>query len=165
MSRDARIRNIIKGLNPFDEQVRQQFTEGVKNDFSIGREDRQLAFYALREGKGKQKEAPRIDSLLGTNQLLTRIQEATGKIDPVKRQALKDKDIALEGSLARQAGQFVGTLGNDIVSDGTRALYWLINAPQATAEIIQEKVTASERLGEPGLYERSPVRREAGIET
>jgi len=140
-------------------KILQEFRQGVSEDFSVGRDERQRAYYAEREALGKQAEGPKVDSLMGTHQGLTRLQEAIGNISPQKKASLEDAEINLRGSTAHKAGQFVGSMANDLANDGTRAIYWLINAPQATADIIQEKVVASKRFGEPALYEKSPVLR------
>ena len=38
-SRRERIGNILKGLNPLDPKVREDFGAGFKDDYSIGKED------------------------------------------------------------------------------------------------------------------------------
>ena len=60
-SRREQITNILKGLNPLDPKVRQDFAEGFKDDYGIGREDTTKMFYRQRELAGKQsdtKKAP-----------------------------------------------------------------------------------------------------------
>ena len=80
--RHQRILNILSEINPLNEVNRRNFSQGFKDDYSIGREDMQQAFYRRRHLEGEGKEAPRISSLSGTHLGATRAQELTGKISP-----------------------------------------------------------------------------------
>ena len=48
----------------------------------------------------------------------------------------------LRGSTAHKTGQFLGSAANDLTQDATRSIYWLLNAAQATGEVINEKRTS-----------------------
>ena len=50
--------------------------------------------------------------------------------------------------------QLLGTLGADVIQDRSRNLYWLLNAPQAVANVLQEKSLAR---AVPELYQASQV--------
>ena len=128
--------------------------KGFEADYGIGREDTQQMFYTKRELEGKQKEAPRWDTLMGTNPTFFRIKEALGKISPEERNALELHNMQLRDNTAHKIGQGLGTLAADVTQDRTRAVYWLLNALQATGEVINEKALAK---AVPSLYERSPV--------
>ena len=141
--RMQQIRNILKDVG-----------EGFKADYELGREDRRNAFLRGRKLKGETEEATRIDSMLGVHPANFRVREALGKISPKDRQALNELDMGLRGSTAHKTGQFLGSLANDLTQDTTRSVYWLLNAAQATGEVINEKLLAEVV---PQLYRKSPV--------
>ena len=141
--RMQQIRNILNDVG-----------EGFKADYELGREDRRNAFLRGRKLKGETEESARIDALIGTHPASFRVQEALGKIKPEDKQALQELDMALRGSTAHKTGQFAGSMANDLTQDATRSVYWLLNAAQATGEVINEKLLAETV---PQLYRKSPV--------
>ena len=82
------------------------------------------------------------------------VNELRGKTTPEKRQALVENDLHLRGSGAHRTGQVLGSFANDLTQDTTRGIYWLMNALQATGEVINEGVLAR---AVPSLYQKSPV--------
>jgi hypothetical protein len=128
--------------------------EGFKADYEIGREDRRNAFLRGRKLKGQTEESARIDALIGTHPANFRMKEALGKISPQDQQALRELDMQLRGSTAHKTGQFLGSIANDVTQDATRSVYWLLNAAQATGEVINEKLLAEVV---PQLYQKSAV--------
>jgi hypothetical protein len=151
--RGQQIRNILN-----------EFGDGFHKDYNIGREDTQRVFYRKRELKGLQAEAPRGESMAGTHMGVTRLREALGKVSPEHAQALKEADMNLDKSksLPHQVGQFGGTLAADITQDATRSAWWLINALQATGDLVNE--AALSRVT-PELYMKSPVKRDVNVMT
>ena len=147
--RQRRIMDILSSLNPANEENRRQFSQGFQNDYTIGREDMQQAFYRRRHLEGEGKEAPRIKSLTGTHLGATRLQELTGKISPAKQQALIEADLQLrkDNPIAYQGGQMVGTLANDLTQDTSRGVYWLMNALQAIGDVSNEYLLSNRALG------------------
>ena len=141
--RMQQIRNILNDVG-----------EGFKADYELGREDRRNAFLRGRKLKGETEEATRIDSMLGVHPANFRVREALGKISPKDRQALNELDMGLRGSTAHKTGQFLGSFANDLTQDTTRSVYWLLNAAQATGEVINEKLLAEVV---PQLYRKSAV--------
>ena len=141
--RMQQIRNILSDVG-----------EGFKADYELGREDRRNAFLRGRKLKGETEESARIDALIGTHPASFRVQEGLGKIKPEDKQALQELDMALRGSTAHKTGQFLGSMANDLTQDATRSVYWLLNAAQATGEVVNEKLLAETV---PQLYRKSPV--------
>ena len=127
---------------------------GFSADYQLGREDRRNAFLRDRKLKGQTEEATKWDAMMGTHPAAFRIQEALGKLSPEKKQALQELDMGLRGSTAHKVGQFGGSIANDLTQDTTRGIYWLLNALQATGEVINEQ-TLSRIV--PELYEKSRV--------
>ena len=158
-SRREQINNILKGLNPLDPKVRQDFGEGFKDDYGIGREDTTKMFYRQRELAGKQSEAPRWDNMMGNHPGIIRTKEALGKSSPELNQALQESNMNLRGSLAHKAGQMLGTAAGDLTQDRTRSIWWLLNALQATGEVINEKALSK---AAPSLYGKTAVKNARG---
>ena len=131
-----------------------EFKEGFAHDYGKGREDEQMAFYRAREKEGKQKEAPRMTSMLATNPTIYRAREALGLADPNYVNARKEMDMGMMDTGNKRAGQVVGTLAADLTQDTTRSVYWLLNALQATGNVINEAVLAK---ANPNLYGKSVV--------
>ena len=161
-SRRERIGNILKGLNPLDPQVRKDFGAGFKDDYGIGKEDTTKTYYRQRDLEDATDEAPKFDMMTNTHLGLTRTREALGgkvpgiaPLSPEAKQAINENDMALRGSLAHKIGQFTGSAANDITQDRSRSIYWLLNALQATGEVINEKVLAK---AAPQLYSSTPVK-------
>ena len=152
--RRAQITNILKGINPLDEQNRRDFAEGFKEDYGIGREDTTKMFYRQRELEGKEPEAPRWDSMLGNHPGLIRTGEVLGTTSDSQREALRESNMNLRGSIAHKGGQMLGTLAGDLTQDRSRSIWWLLNALQATGEVINEKALAK---FVPSLYQTSAV--------
>ena len=152
--RRQKIASILKGLNPLDPKVRQEFGEGFKTDYGIGREDTTKMYYRQRDLEGQPEEATRAASMFGTHPGVFRTKELMGKISPEAKQALQEADMNLRGSVAHKTGQMLGSAANDLTQDRSRSVYWLLNALQATGEVINESVLAK---AVPDLYRRSTV--------
>ena len=142
-NRMQQIRNILSDVG-----------EGFRTDYELGREDRRNAFLRGRKLRGDTEESTRWDAMMGVHPGITRMQEITGTIDPAKKQALEELDMSLKGSSARKTGQVLGSAANDLTQDATRSIYWLLNAAQATGEVINEKLLAKIV---PQLYQKTPV--------
>ena len=162
-TRGERVKNILGELNPLSAENRQQFSQGFQKDYQLGREDAQVAFYRKRDLQGKQKEAPRAETLFATHPGTTRLREATNMISPEHQRALVEQNMHLEKDqpLAFQAGQFGGTLAADVTQDASRSVWWLINALQASGEVINELALSNKVIGTPELWGRSPVQRQS----
>lgn len=129
--------------------------EGFKADYELGREDRRNAFLRGRTLKGKTEESTRWDAMIGTHPGINRMQEAVGRMPKEDVRALREFDMDLRGSTAHKVGQFLGSAANDLTQDATRGIYWLLNAAQATGEVINEKALAKMV---PELYGKTDVR-------
>ena len=140
--RMQQIRNILSDVG-----------EGFKADYELGREDRRNAFLRGRKLKGDTEESTRWEAMMGTSGIY-RMKEAFGRIKPEDKQALREHNMDLRGSAAHKTGQFLGSAANDLTQDATRSIYWLLNAAQATGEVINESVLAK---AIPELYQKSLV--------
>ena len=133
--------------------------EGFQNDYAIGRDDTQQVFYRKRDLQDLNKDAPMAVSMVGNHQGITRLREATGQLNPKHAQALKEANMQLrmDKPLAYRVGQFGGTLAADLTQDTSRGLWWLINALQATGQVVNDAVL---QQAVPELWGRSPVERQ-----
>ena len=123
--------------------------KGFKADYELGREDTTRMYYTERDLAEKADDAPRWENMMGTHPGMFRVKEALGKTTPAQRAALEEHEMQLRGSTAHKTGQFLGSAGADLTQDRTRGIYWLLNALQATGEVINESVLAK---AVPQLY-------------
>jgi len=115
---------------------------GFRNDLGIGPEDVRKAHYRELELDGQQPDAPKMEQMMGAWHLGNKIKEAAGKANPARLKAEREMDLGLDQSQtpAYRAGQMGAAVANDIAQDGVRKFYWLLNAAQASAEVINEGV-------------------------
>ncbi len=136
-------------------QALSDLNQGFRADYSIGGEDQRVAMHRRRELEGLQAEAPKLEQMAGSYQLGSRLNEFAGRATPEGLQARKELDMAFEGTPARKVGQMAGTVAGDLTQDGFRRFYWLLNAAQATGEVINEAVLSKMQ---PGLYGKRTLR-------
>ncbi len=136
------------------QRILKDMKAGFTKDYSLDRGDRHQFFLDKRREEGKNINATKMASMLGTNQMMLRARELMGSLPEAEKRALQENSMGLEGSRSHKAGQLLGTLAGDITQDTTRAIYWLLNAAQATGEVINE---ASLAKAVPSLYDRSLV--------
>ena len=135
------------------------FLSGFRDRYGEGRSDYTQNYYAARELKGEDPEGPRINSTLATNPTIYTAQDLMNISDPTQRRMREDRGMGLSKNGVTRAGQVLGTLANDITQDHTRSLWWLLNAAQATGNIINESALAA---ANPDLYKRPEVLNKAG---
>ncbi len=136
--------------------------EGFKHDYAIGGEDARKGMYRERELQGKQSEGPKWDQMTAAYPLGQRIRELTKTATPEGVQARQEMDLGLatDRSKAYQTGQVLGSVGADLTQDSTRRFYWLLNALQASGEVINEyalKTANATAKNAPNLYGKSDV--------
>ena len=91
-----------------------------------------------REDKGVEAEPTRIESMFGQNRTIGMLCPAFGKADPYQLEALRQMGMELSNDRATRIGQVLGHLGADITQDRSREVWWLLNAPQAVANVANE---------------------------
>lgn len=121
------------------------FDKGFRNAYGVGGEDTRRAMHRARELQGKTAEAPKIDLMAGSYPLGQKTLELMDQADPDALQARKEMNMHLQrdASAAHQVGDLTGTVAADLTQDTSRRFYWLLNALQATGEVINEKVLAA----------------------
>ena len=145
--------------------------EAFKDAYGEGREEWTRAFRQGRKAEGLAENAPRMTEMTGAYptgiRLAEMFQDAAGRgVTPqeaARRQIRDDLGIGVKEGAAERAGQLLGTAAADLTQDNTRNFYWLMNAAQATGNVIAESAMGSKRLGNPQLYGKSQIRDEKGI--
>jgi len=128
--RNERIQNILGTLG--------RVKEGAKGAFSEGREDHRAAFKQGLASKGMETDSTMVDQMMGSNATVTRTRELLGMADPDQVEARRAMGMELSDDKATRIGQVLGTLASDIVQDRGRSIWWLLNAPQATANVLND---------------------------
>jgi hypothetical protein len=129
---------------------------GASEAFGLGKEDFREALKRGYAAEGRETDASRIDQMMGSNRTITMARELMGMANPAQVQARNEMGIGLSPDPATRDGQVLGTLASDVVQDRGRSIWWLLNAPQAAANVAQEAV-----LGKvaPNLYE-APIQKD-----
>lgn len=111
---------------------------GFKDRYEEGREDYRQAYYAARELQGKDPEDARIKTTLATNPTVVMLRDLINKSEPIYKERRKEMGMSLSDDTPTRIGQIGGTIANDLTQDHSRGLWWLLNAPQATGNVINE---------------------------
>ena len=123
--------------------------QGAKDEFSYGKEDHRMIQRRAREAAGLEREGTMFEEMMGSNRTATLLKELVGKGDEEFIKARKAAGMGLSDDLATKIGQVGGVLASDLVQDRSRAVWWLLNAPQAAAQVIQDEVV---KRAAPDLY-------------
>ena len=112
--------------------------KGAKRAFGEGREDHREALKRARSDRGEEQEGTRFEQMMGTNRTFTLGRELMGIADPVDVARRNEMGLGIPKDKAEKIGYILGTIGGDIVQDRGRGIWWLLNAPQASASVIQD---------------------------
>ena len=121
-----------------EEDFLKRLKAGLKDRFGEGREDYRQAYYAARELRDKDPEDAKIKTTLATNPTFVMARDMLNISEPIYKGQRAERGMALSDDKATRIGQVLGTLGNDLVQDSTRGLYWLMNAAQAVGNVGNE---------------------------
>lgn len=122
---------------------------GAEEAFGHGREDFREALKRGYAAEGRETDGSRLNQMMGSNRTVTMMRDLMGKSKPAHVKARNDMGLGLSEDRATKIGQILGTLGADVVQDRAREFWWLVNAPQASANIVQELLNHKYA---PGLY-------------
>jgi hypothetical protein len=148
-----------------------RFGEAFNDAYGEGREEWTRAFRQGRKAEGQAENAPRWKEMSGAYPTGIRLTELAQDIagrpltpeQQTRRQIREDLGIGVKQGGAERAGQLLGTAAADLTQDNTRSFYWLLNAAQATGNVIAESAMGNKRLGNPKLYGKSQIRDERGL--
>ena len=119
-----------------------EFKQGFDEDITRGNDDITKAFYAQRDLQGKDDDAVRWTKMMSTHPVIYRAREVLGKADADAISARQSLGMGPKPTMAGQLGQLSGAIGHDLVNDKSRSIYWLLNAAQATGNVINEGAMA-----------------------
>ncbi len=145
----------------------RDFSKGFTDAYGEGREDQILAHHRERKLRNKAIEAPRGQKLLATNRSATFLRDLLGTSTPAAREVREEMGLGLKPTTMGKLGQGLGVLAGDLTQDRTREAWWLLNAPQAVANVTQEGLLNKIR---PDLFDThqimhgSPLKTKAGKE-
>ena len=124
---------------------------GASESFGHGREDYREALKRAYVQEGRDTDGAKINQMLGSNRSVTMLRELIGtqgadpntfdrlfKAKPEHVKARRDMGLGLSDDRATRIGQILGTIGSDLVQDRGRELWWLLNAPQAAVNVVQD---------------------------
>lgn len=125
--------------------------EAAQYEYGVGAEEQRAAYQEAREKKGKQKEAPKMKSMLGSYRTPQVFNAIFGKEDEQFRNARAKLNIPIRTATREEKiGSILGAIGADLTQDALRRFWWLLNAPQAVGEIIAEQGV---EYANPELYD------------
>ena len=150
----------------------RRIREGAVEEFGHGREDYRDALKRGYAQEGRETDGSKLNQTLGSNRTVTMARELMGtqgqnpnifdqlfKAKPEQVAARESMGLGLKEDRATRIGQVLGSLGGDIVQDRGRSLWWLLNAPQAVGNVVQE---AALHKFVPQLYEAEAQNDERG---
>ena len=83
----------------------------------------------------------RWDKMMAEHPTYLTLRELTGTGDKDLTEERRLRGMGLDNKDgARRAGQITGRVGQDIIRDSTRGLWWLLNAPQAVVDVAAEQL-------------------------
>lgn len=147
-----------------------EFADAFKDAYGEGREEWTRSYREGRKSLKKSEDAPRINEMSGAYPTGVRLKELaddlSGRELPddirTKRNIRSVLGLGPKRGVPARTGQIAGTVAADLTQDVTRNFYWLLNAAQATGNVIAESALALGNKKYKGtnkeLYGRSPVR-------
>ena len=140
----------------------QDFKQGFRKDYGIGGEDNRRVMHRTRELENKTAEGPKMELMAGSYPVAQRAREVAGVANEAGTQARAEADMGFDrdAPFMHKAGQITGTVAADLTQDTSRRFYWLLNALQASGEVINETALATaNKLSKiaPDLYGKSDV--------
>lgn len=138
------------------------FFDAANKAYGEGREEWSKAFREGRKAGNQTENAPRMTEMTGAYSTGIRLKELAddlrgkelSKSEKDARLIREDLGIGAEKGFGRRAGQIAGTVAADLTQDNTRSFYWLLNAAQATGNVIAESAMGA---ANKALYSKVPV--------
>ena len=112
--------------------------DAFQMDAGLGRDDQAAMNFAIRDAKGLDRDEPRPNKIVAEHPLIYRIREMMGKADPEAVRVRKEMGAGRIEGIGGNVGHLGGSLVSDIVQDRSRAIWWLLNAAQASGNVINE---------------------------
>ena len=110
--------------------------------------------FKRREDDGLDPDEPRLTNMVAKYPPASRTGDALGITSEVGRRTRQKMGMELEDTVLGRGGQMLGTAAADVLQDGTRSFWWLMNAMQAASNVGAE---AAFRAAAPELYQTKPA--------
>ena len=153
---------------------RQKFNKGLTDALGEGKEDHRKAYWNARSTQDLDIEAPKLQQIFGTNPTFTRARDLIHQAsflpeavrtslgsNPADYKSRVDAGLGLETDGYAKSGQLLGTALSDINQDRLRNFWWLMNAPQAVTNVVQELALSR---AASDLYSADKVTNDEGFE-
>jgi hypothetical protein len=120
------------------------YKQGFEDDYAYGGEDPRRVMHRTRELEKKTAEGPKMAHMMGSWPLAQRVRELFNVANPAGIQARNEANVGLRKDKGTKhvIGQFGGTIAADLTQDNTRRFWWLLNALQASGEVLNESALA-----------------------
>jgi hypothetical protein len=124
----------------FEELIQQAKNARSAFGEEVGRgaDDQAKMFYKVRDLQGLDDDAPRMDKTMGEHPLVYRIRENLGIADTDAMEARAQLGMEMKQTPGGRIGQLAGAAGADLIQDKSRSIWWLLNAAQATGNVIND---------------------------
>jgi hypothetical protein len=129
--------------------------EAAAREYGVGQEENRLAMIEARKSRDKSPEAPRMRQMAGSFRTPQAMKAVLGiPLDEAYEKGRLEAGVPFDVTTpGKRVGTAVGAIGADLTQDSLRRFYWLLNAAQATGDIISEELVARAR---PDLYDQLP---------
>jgi hypothetical protein len=139
-----------------DKSFLQEVFDTARYEYGVGEAQVRKALFEARELKGKQVDAPKLRQMFGAWRTPQAIKAALGYPEDPDYEFARDNSgsrLRVTGP-AQKLGTTLGALGADLTQDSLRRFWWLLNAAQATGEVIAEEAFVR---ANKDLYANDPV--------
>ena len=134
------------------------FLDAFRKEYGLGREHWAEVRRRQRAAKGQSENAPRFTEMTESYPLGVRLAEMLGMKQEKNVKTRNDMGMGLEPlGEGRRAGQVLGAVAADITQDTSRNFYWLLNALQATGNVITESALGR---ANPSLFDTHYIPKE-----
>jgi len=125
--------------NSFRQELRNA-RDAFMMDAFAGPDDQASLNFAIRERREQDKDSPRPEKMVAENPLIYRLREMMGKADPTAEQVRAERGFGRITGPGGTVGHLGGAVASDLITDRSRSVWWLLNAAQATGNVINELV-------------------------
>ena len=138
----------------------EDFKKAYENEIGVGQDESAAVMYEARKNfeKPQSPQGTRWDSLTGSYRTAQAVRAAVnpdGQDDNDRRRAYRNARAEagipiMTGSRGERIGTIAGAVQSDLIQDSSRRIYWLLNAAQATGDVIAEQAI---KYARPDLYD------------
>jgi hypothetical protein len=123
-------------------------------EIGLGPDDQAAMNFKIREERGQDRDAPRPEKMVAENPLFFRPREMMGVADPVAERVRAEMGAGRVKGIGGNIGHIGGAIGGDLIQDRARAVWWLLNAPQAAGNVMNEVAVG---MANKDLFRQEPL--------